>query len=86
MGHACEWETSMMLRIRPDLVGDYRSAEDVTQSPPAAPGHQAWITKDRSGIGHIGRPNQATADKGEALLRHFSDNVARYLEGLSARS
>src|SRR5215813_6100316 len=25
MGHACEWETSMMLRIRPELVGDYQS-------------------------------------------------------------
>ena len=29
MGHACEWETSMILRIAPQLVGDYRRAEPV---------------------------------------------------------
>ena len=26
MGHACEWETSMMLRLAPQLVGDYKAA------------------------------------------------------------
>ncbi len=29
MGHACEWETSMILRIAPHLVGDYKSAPEV---------------------------------------------------------
>src|SRR5208283_5248640 len=29
MGHACEYETSMMLRLAPQLVGDYRAAPDV---------------------------------------------------------
>lgn len=29
MGHACEWETSMIMRIRPELVGDYAAAADV---------------------------------------------------------
>ena len=29
MGHACEWETSMMLRIRPDLVGDLSKVQAV---------------------------------------------------------
>src|SRR4029079_2446323 len=27
MGHACEWETSMMLRLAPHLVGEYLKAE-----------------------------------------------------------
>ena len=27
MGHACEWETSMMLRIAPHLVGDLKAVE-----------------------------------------------------------
>src|SRR5882762_10951233 len=29
MGHACEWETSMMLRLAPNLVKDYTRAEPV---------------------------------------------------------
>src|SRR5262249_206001 len=29
MGHACEWETSMMLRIAPHLVGNFKAAEAV---------------------------------------------------------
>src|SRR5690349_17753675 len=31
MGHACEWETSMMLRIRPELVGDYAAVKDLPE-------------------------------------------------------
>jgi creatinine amidohydrolase len=36
MGHACEWETSMMLRLRPELVGDIsgcRPCRPATRSP-----------------------------------------------------
>jgi len=29
MGHACEWETSMVLRIAPNLVGNYAKAKPV---------------------------------------------------------
>src|SRR5216110_2780101 len=29
MGHACEWETSMMLRLAPHLVGDFAGAPPV---------------------------------------------------------
>ena len=28
VGHACEWETSMMLAIRPDLVKPFQSLEN----------------------------------------------------------
>ena len=42
MGHACEWETSMILAIKPELVGDYRRAENIDQAgafdPRIAPG------------------------------------------------
>jgi creatinine amidohydrolase len=80
MGHACEWETSMMLRLAPHLVGDYRAAPAVTQANPFEPGQQAWITKDRSTIGHIGQPQAASAEKGELLFRLFADDVVRFLE------
>lgn len=82
MGHACEWETSMMLRIRPDLVGDYSAAEDVSQEQAYAPGHQAWITKDRSKAGHIGQPRLASAEKGEVLFSVFSANVVSFVNCL----
>lgn len=76
MGHACEWETSMMLRIAPDLVGDYRSAADVPPGNPFRPAHRAWITRDRSEPGHIGQPALATVEKGEHLLQAFTEDIA----------
>ena len=51
---------------------------------PFAPAAQGWTTKDRSEAGHIGDPRQATAAKGEALLRVFSDDVVRLLERVIA--
>src|SRR5687767_3469792 len=32
MGHACEWETSMILRLAPHLVGDFKSAKPIEMS------------------------------------------------------
>ncbi len=84
MGHACEWETSMMLRIRPELVGDYKAAKEVPQADPYEPANRGWITKDRSEVGHIGQPAHATAEKGELLFSLFADDVARYLKGLAS--
>ena len=84
MGHACEWETSMMLRIRPDLVGDYRAAADVPWGRAFAPAHRAWITKDRTEPGHIGFPRHASAEKGETLFRIFSASVTELLERVIA--
>jgi creatinine amidohydrolase len=84
MGHACEWETSMMLRLRPELVGDYRNAKVISQSEPFTPASRGWITKDRSEPGHIGDPAQATAEKGELLFRLFADDVAAFLERVVA--
>jgi creatinine amidohydrolase len=84
MGHACEWETSMMLRLAPHLVGDYRGAAPVPQPDPFEPANRAWITKDRTEPGHIGVPQQATAEKGELLFRRFADDVAAFLTRLAA--
>jgi len=84
MGHACEWETSMMLRIRPELVGDYKAVPAIPQADPFEPAHRGWITKDRSEPGHIGQPQHASAEKGELLFRLFADDVAAYLERIVA--
>jgi creatinine amidohydrolase len=84
MGHACEFETSMMLRIRPELVGDYKNAPDVPWGKAFAPASRAWITKDRTETGHIGFPRHASAEKGETLFRVFSAAVVQLLERVIA--
>jgi creatinine amidohydrolase len=80
MGHACEWETSMMLRIAPHLVGDLAKVEPVEFGAPFEPATRGWIMGDRSVPGHIGDPRYATAAKGETLFQVFSDDVIALLE------
>jgi len=80
MGHACEWETSMMLHLAPHLVGNYKQAKPVESGSAFEPAARAWITKERSEPGHIGDPASATAEKGEALFRLFADDVVAMLE------
>jgi creatinine amidohydrolase len=84
MGHACEWETSMMLRIHPHLVGDYKNAADIDWGKAFTPAHRAWVTKDRTEAGHIGYPRHATAEKGETLFRVFAAGVVALLERVIA--
>src|SRR5262245_35303073 len=59
MGHACEWETSMMLRLAPHLVRDLDKTEAVEFGNPFEPANRAWIMPDRSVPGHIGDPRPA---------------------------
>ncbi len=84
MGHACEWETSMILRLAPDLVGALDSVEPVPFGKPFEPASRGWITRERSTPGHIGDPRQATAEKGETLLRLFSGDVVAILDRVIA--
>ena len=79
MGHACEWETSMILRLSPDLVGPLAKLQPVPFAPGFAPAHRAWITPDRTASGHIGNPAVATAEKGEALFRVFTEQLVNFL-------
>lgn len=80
MGHACEWETSMVMTIRPELVvGDVRALAAVPFGTGAAPAHRGWTMPDRSEPGHIGDPAAATGEKGEALFRVFTAGVAALL-------
>jgi creatinine amidohydrolase len=84
MQHACEWETSMMLRLNPHLVGDLMKLETVPSGHGLEPAARAWTTKDRSAPGHIGSPQLATAEKGEALFKTFADDVVKLLERVVA--
>jgi creatinine amidohydrolase len=80
MGHACEWETSMMLRLAPQLVGDYHSAVPVDFGQPFTPAARGWITRERTEPGHIGQPHLASAEKGETLFRLFAHDAVAMIE------
>jgi creatinine amidohydrolase len=84
MGHACEWETSMILHLAPQLVGELDAIEPVSQRAPFEPASRGWITQERSRPGHIGDPRRATAEKGQTLFRIFSQDVVRFLERVIA--
>ena len=84
MGHACEYETSMMLQIAPHLVGDLSKAPEVPLGKGFDPAHRAWITEDRTEPGHIGDPRHASAEKGEMIFRVFSADVVTFLERVIA--
>jgi len=80
MGHACEWETSMILRLNPKLVGETSKLKTVEFGTGFAPASRGWITKDRTAPGHIGSPEFASAEKGETLFATFTDDVVRLIE------
>ncbi|HUQ71053.1 MAG TPA: creatininase family protein [Planctomycetaceae bacterium] len=84
MGHACEWETSMMQVIVPHLVPDVAKLETVEFGFAFEPAYRGWITKDRTVPGHIGSPQHATPEKGEHLLTSFADGVASFLDSVIA--
>lgn len=84
VGHACEWETSMILRLAPHLVGPLVDLEDVDFRFGFEPAYRAWLTKDRTAAGHIGLPRHATADKGEQLFAMFAGEVATFLQRVIA--
>ena len=80
MGHACEWETSMMLRLDPKLVRDITRIEPIPPGRSFEPASRGWVTQDRSVPGHIGDPRAASAEKGELLFRQFRDDVRIFLQ------
>jgi creatinine amidohydrolase len=80
MGHACEWETSMVLRAAPQLVKPHERLATVPFGNPFLPGSRAWITKERTEPGHIGSPREASAAKGELLFSLFAADLEAWLE------
>jgi len=84
MGHACEWETSMVLHLAPYLVKDHRTAPAVAFGNPFEPAVRGWTMPDRSVPGHIGDPRGASAEKGEALFAQFARDSAAMIERMIA--
>lgn len=84
MGHACEWETSMILKLAPSLVGEIALLPTVPFGNPFEPAIRGWTTKDRTIPGHIGSPHLASINKGENLFATFTDDVVALLERVIA--
>lgn len=85
VGHACEWETSMVLAIRPELVKEYRSLPEMDRRFWFEPAYRGWITQERAphGVeapGHLGIPQHASAEKGEFLFEVFTNGLVSYLD------
>jgi creatinine amidohydrolase len=80
MAHACEWETSMILRLAPKLVGPLAGIAPIPPGNAFLPAARGWITRDRTTPGHIGDPQAATAEKGEWLFGKFTTEVVALLE------
>jgi creatinine amidohydrolase len=84
MGHACEWETSMVLRLAPHLVKDHRQVTPQEPGNAFEPASRGWTMPDRSEHGHVGDPCEATADKGEALFQAFTRGIVEFIQRMIA--
>jgi creatinine amidohydrolase len=93
MAHACEFETSVMLHLRPESV----RTELIARESPAprfslerldlferAPLTAHWNTDDVSSSGVLGAPDLATAEKGRAFFEACVGGLADFIEELRA--
>jgi creatinine amidohydrolase len=86
MGHACEFETSMMLHLRPDLVRRDQIANDPPNDDPALRG--LFTGEDmfqRTDHGAVGYPELASAAKGKAFLDAAVARTAETVRALLQR-
>jgi creatinine amidohydrolase len=74
----------MVLRLRPELVGDLTKTSDVPFGNAFGPASRGWIMTDRSEPGHVGDPTTASAEKGEALFQTFTAGTVSMLRRMIA--
>ena len=87
MGHACEFETSMVMALRPELVHDAEIENDPPEDSPALRGlFMADDMKQKTDHGAAGFPEQASPEKGRAMLDAAIDRVAEVVQALLVRS
>jgi creatinine amidohydrolase len=90
--HACEWETSQVLSVRPDLVKESRPAARYSfDSDFWTPDHSgtnrvfvARTMEQASKTGAFGHPELATKEKGEALYALATKEIAAFLKEFRA--
>src|SRR5262245_38747063 len=87
MGHACEFETSMVMALRPDLVRRDEVRDDPPNDDPALRG--LFLAEDmhqRTDHGAVGYPERASAEKGQAILTAAVNRTAEVVAALLRRS
>jgi len=83
VGHACEFETSMLMHLRPELVKDdllKDAGELITDNLKGV-----YISRDlkqRTAEGCTGRPDLASAEKGERLFNGIIENLTEAVDNL----
>lgn len=87
MGHACEFETSMIMALRPDLV----RREEIQNDPPREDSSALrglFFAEDmhqRTDHGCVGFPELASAEKGKRFLTAAIDRTAEAVQALLKR-
>ncbi len=84
VGHACEFETSLMLHLRPELVDQDRLADAGLLIPDQHEG--LFVSRDmrqRTQEGYTGRPDLASAAKGKMLFEGIIDRLAHVVDNLA---
>lgn len=87
--HAGDYETSLVMAVKPNWVHPDRRVKEI----PDVAGYQyltlegkirfAWTMSDISESGVSGDATQATAEKGEIILRRIASKLARALQEIS---
>ncbi|MDQ2818449.1 MAG: creatininase family protein [Candidatus Eremiobacteraeota bacterium] len=95
MNHACEFETSLYLALRPELVDMTKATRELSHQPSknywtdliAGDGPlvmmEQWSALSETGV--MGDPTKATAEKGERLLAAASAGIVELIDELRAR-
>jgi creatinine amidohydrolase len=86
MGHACEFETSMIMALRPDLVRKDKIKDDPPPPEPVLRG--LYISEDmkqRTQRGAVGYPELATPEKDKKFLQAAIDRTVEVIGGLLQR-
>lgn len=95
MNHACEFETSIYLALRPDLVDMSKAVRELSHRPtknywtdlvggdgPLAM-MEPWSTLSETGV--MGDPTKATAEKGRRLLEAAANGIVELIGEMLAR-
>lgn len=86
MGHACEFETSMILAIRPDLVHREQIENDPPQDELVFRGlYTAHDMKQRTDHGAVGYPELASAEKGKKFLEAAAERLVEVVQAMLSR-
>ncbi len=86
MGHACEFETSMVLALRPELVRRDQIRDDPAPDEPVLRGlYVAEDMKQRTDHGAVGYPERASPEKGRAFLSAAIERTAEVVQALLRR-